>query len=184
MKAFRFTSYFILAFIMFYAMAVGTLLLADGFGFTPGSGATLASDLISSLHYQRVKIALGADGAYDMDLDSGQQTKANSMPVTMASDQGSDASYPTVNSIAFGSVTGSYTTLLSDTNAKKWVKINNELDAGVYLSFNASTNHTYLAPGEIFFIDYNANNRYEDSNISVKYVSAPTSGSIIVSAGY
>lgn len=36
--------------------------MADNLGYTPGSGATVASDDIGGVHYQRVKIALGADG--------------------------------------------------------------------------------------------------------------------------
>jgi len=38
-------------------------------------------------HEQIVKIGLGAEGAHDLVLDSGQQTKANSLPVAIASDQ-------------------------------------------------------------------------------------------------
>ena len=54
-----------------------------------GTGKTIAADDISSVLYQRVKIALGAADAYDMDLDSGQQTMANSLPVAIASNQSS-----------------------------------------------------------------------------------------------
>lgn len=38
-------------------------------------------------HLQRMKLALGANNAYDMDLDSGQQTMTNSLPVVIASNQ-------------------------------------------------------------------------------------------------
>lgn len=38
-------------------------------------------------HEQVIKISLGADGAFDTLLDSGQQTMANSLPVVLASDQ-------------------------------------------------------------------------------------------------
>lgn len=37
--------------------------MADNFGFTPGSGAIAASDDVGGVHYQRVKIDLGGDGA-------------------------------------------------------------------------------------------------------------------------
>jgi hypothetical protein len=50
-------------------------------------GDVIASDDISGVKYQVVKVALGAADAVDMHLDSGQQTKANSLPVTIASDQ-------------------------------------------------------------------------------------------------
>lgn len=36
--------------------------MADNVAFTPGTGATVATDDISGVHYQRNKIALGADG--------------------------------------------------------------------------------------------------------------------------
>lgn len=57
---------------------------------TTGSGTAtpvIATDDVSSVHYQKIKIALGADGAIDTLLDSGQQTMANSAPVVLASDQ-------------------------------------------------------------------------------------------------
>lgn len=54
-----------------------------------GTGTTtpvVATDDISGVHYQKIKIALGADGAVDTLLDSGQQLAANSVPVVLASD--------------------------------------------------------------------------------------------------
>ena len=54
---------------------------------TPASTELVAADDIGGVKYQRVKITLGADGAADMDLDSGQQTMANSVPVAIASNQ-------------------------------------------------------------------------------------------------
>ena len=54
---------------------------------TPAATELVAADDIGGVKYQRVKITLGADGAADMDLDSGQQTMANSMPVAIASNQ-------------------------------------------------------------------------------------------------
>ena len=37
--------------------------ISDNLAITPGSGASLATDDIASVHYQRVKIAAGADGS-------------------------------------------------------------------------------------------------------------------------
>ena len=57
---------------------------------TTGTGTAtpvIATDDVASVHYQKIKIALGADGAIDTLLDSGQQTMANSAPVVLASDQ-------------------------------------------------------------------------------------------------
>lgn len=60
--------------------------MADNVDITPGTGATVAADLVGGALYQRVKLAIGADGEA-ADLDSGQQTMANSVPMTLASDQ-------------------------------------------------------------------------------------------------
>ncbi len=57
---------------------------------TTGSGTAtpvVATDDVGGIHYQKVKIALGADGVIDTLVDSGQQTSANSVPVVIASDQ-------------------------------------------------------------------------------------------------
>jgi hypothetical protein len=59
--------------------------LADNIDVTPGTGATVATDDISSVHYQVVKLGLGADGSLDNLVDSGQQLMAASVPVVLAS---------------------------------------------------------------------------------------------------
>lgn len=59
----------------------------DGNNSTPPDGLVVATDDVAGVEYQRVKLTLGADGAADMDLDSGQQTMVNSVPVAIASDQ-------------------------------------------------------------------------------------------------
>lgn len=46
----------------------------------------IATDDVAGVHYQKVKIALGADGAVDTLVDSGQQLSADSVPVVLASD--------------------------------------------------------------------------------------------------
>lgn len=58
---------------------------------TTGAGTAtpvIATDDVASVHYQKIKIALGSDGAIDTLLDSGQQLSANSAPVVLASDHG------------------------------------------------------------------------------------------------
>jgi hypothetical protein len=50
--------------------------MADNLAYTPGSGATVASDDVGGAHYQRVKIVTGADGVVDGDV-----SEANPMPV-------------------------------------------------------------------------------------------------------
>lgn len=58
--------------------------MADNIAVTPGSGATVAADEVGGALYQRVKLAVGADGAA-ADLAPGQATMAASVPVVLAS---------------------------------------------------------------------------------------------------
>ena len=61
--------------------------MTDNVAITAGSGTTIATDDVAGVHHQIVKVGLGADGAIDTVVDSGQQTMANSVPVTLASNQ-------------------------------------------------------------------------------------------------
>ena len=60
--------------------------MADNVGYTEGSGKTIAADDIDSVLYQRVKLAVGADGAA-ADLAPGQAAMAASLPVVIANNQ-------------------------------------------------------------------------------------------------
>jgi hypothetical protein len=62
--------------------------MADNLGFTPGSGATVATDDVSSVHYQKMKIALGRDGVVSDLLDFGPVSLASSdsAPVSASGD--------------------------------------------------------------------------------------------------
>jgi hypothetical protein len=51
--------------------------MADNIGITPGTGATSAADDIGGILFQRVKLAVGADGVNDGDVAVG-----NPMPVS------------------------------------------------------------------------------------------------------
>lgn len=49
--------------------------MADNLGYTPGSGATVATDEVSGLHYQRIKPVWGADGVVtDVSADTPMPT--------------------------------------------------------------------------------------------------------------
>jgi hypothetical protein len=50
--------------------------MADNLGYTPGSGATVASDDIGGVQHQRVKLVLGANNVSDGDV-----AESNPMPV-------------------------------------------------------------------------------------------------------
>jgi hypothetical protein len=49
--------------------------MADNVGYTPGSGATIAADDVGGTLYQRVKLAIGADG------EATDASSANPLPV-------------------------------------------------------------------------------------------------------
>lgn len=53
---------------------------------TPGTGKDIAVDTVAGKEFQVIKLGLGAEDALDVVVDSGQQTKANSLPVVLASD--------------------------------------------------------------------------------------------------
>jgi hypothetical protein len=57
---------------------------------TPAGGSgdpAVATDEIGGAHYQKIKLALGAENEIDTLVDGGQQTMANSVPVAIASNQ-------------------------------------------------------------------------------------------------
>lgn len=61
--------------------------MVDNVAVTPGTGATIATDDVAGVQFQKVKVDLGGDGA-SSPLVRGQQSAANSLPVTLPSDQG------------------------------------------------------------------------------------------------
>lgn len=87
--------------------------MADRIEITPGTGAFVATDEVTrntlTEHQQIVKIGLGADGAHDTLVDSGQQTMANSVPVAIASDQ---SPIEVIGDIAHNTAAGSINPIL------------------------------------------------------------------------
>lgn len=63
--------------------------MADNIQTPTGSGSdpAVATDEIGGAHFQKVKIALGAENEFDTLVDAGQQTMANSIPVVIAGNQ-------------------------------------------------------------------------------------------------
>lgn len=79
--------------------------MADNVAITAGSGTTIASDDVGGVQYQRVKLALGADGAA-ADLAPGQGLMAASVPVAIASNQSAVAvSLATAPALVAGAAT-------------------------------------------------------------------------------
>lgn len=60
--------------------------MPDNVDITPGTGATVAADLVGGVLHQRVKLSVGADGVA-ADLAAGQALMAASLPVAIASNQ-------------------------------------------------------------------------------------------------
>lgn len=60
--------------------------MADNVAFTPGSGATGATDDIGGVHYPRVKFAVGADGSASDAVGGAGAVGAGVQRVTLASD--------------------------------------------------------------------------------------------------
>ncbi len=59
--------------------------MADNTTITPGTGLTVATDDVTGVHYQRVKLDAGGDGVA-VPLVAGAQVAAASLPVVIASD--------------------------------------------------------------------------------------------------
>lgn len=60
--------------------------MADNVPVTPGTGATIATDDVSGIQFQKVKLDAGGDGL-TVPVIAGQQAMAASLPVVLASDQ-------------------------------------------------------------------------------------------------
>lgn len=94
--------------------------MADNVAITAGSGTAIATDDVGSAHYQKIKIAIGADGAVDGLLDYGQGAMAASLPVAIASNQSAVAVTPGATEVHLGEVGGNTAiievTLSLDTN--------------------------------------------------------------------
>lgn len=103
--------------------------MSDNIPITPGSGKTIAADDIASVYYQRVKIAVGADGEAT-DLDFGQAVMANSLPVAIASDQAAVA----VDAACL---------IPNGTQADQRLTVDNTTGGVQFAAFHADTTHIF-----------------------------------------
>lgn len=117
--------------------------MADNTTITPGSGATIAADDISSVLYQRGKITLGADGVNDGDVSD-----SNPMPVKQS--DGDAAFYNGISSVAYNSISSTYNAMIDLTGYKiRKIEVTNDTDAGVFLSWNGGVNSfRIIMPGQ------------------------------------
>ena len=96
-----------------------------------------------------------------------------------------DTSWVTMAEVAFGSITASYTTALTNGVPLLFIDIYNGTNAAIYLSFNATNNHLYVPPTSWAGVNLGDFQMHETSNISVKHAGvAPASGSLYISGGY
>lgn len=79
--------------------------MADNVPVTPGSGALFRTDDVGGVHYQVIKIALGADGVA-VFLKNGQQVASDCLPVVLASDHPPIAVRPADADNRFGQALG------------------------------------------------------------------------------
>ncbi len=96
--------------------------MADGVPIKTGTDATIASDDIAGVHYQRNKLIHGADGVNDGDIST-----ANGLPVQ--NDR--------VSSISFGAGTSSASsmTLAASNSARKGLIIFNDSTSALYVRY-------------------------------------------------
>jgi len=109
------------------------VVITSGANSTPPANTVIATDEVSSVHYQAVKIALGADGAVDTLLDSGPQTAPNSVPVVPATARNTYGSQASV-------LSGNTATLVNYAADADWKFIGfiagGEVDGRFYVEFD------------------------------------------------
>lgn len=166
--------------------------MADNVNITQGAGTIIAADEVTRNavveKQQIIKVSLGADGAFDTLLDSGQQTMANSVPVVLASNQTnvptdhgvSAAAFDTLAVIAFSSVGAGYGTLITPSGNAREILIYNNTDADIRGSFNGGTTDHWFIPAKTgIILDWATINRFQVATISIKRDSAaPTEGNV------
>lgn len=99
-----------------------------------------------------------------------------------------------LQSMAYGSITGSYTAILSTglPYPCRILNFQNATNAPMYISFDGVNDHLYLAAESFQLFDFGTNRGDRASELSiaqgtiffVKYASAPTTGLVAVSGFY
>lgn len=95
--------------------------MVDNVAFTPGSGATGATDDIGGVHYPRVKIGLGADGSATDALGGAGAVAAGVQRVTLASDDPAVALLGTMDAdtgVVANALAGDYETVAASQTAQ------------------------------------------------------------------
>lgn len=122
--------------------------MPDNVGYSPGSGLSVASDDIAGVHYQRIKLVLGADGVNDGDVSG-----ANPIPVT--SNMGATAVTTRVE--AQDVLYASFLIKAANANRKELIVLSHGSGSLHLCFFNPAT---YVSPIELFFHDVWVEDRY------------------------
>lgn len=117
-----------------------------------GEGDSFSTDEITIdgvlTHVQRIKIVLGGDGVYQRDLQNGQTTMANSLPVVIASDQNVQLDHTLSRQYdvrATASVLNGLPIPGTDVQNYRWVSVN-VITAGNEVIFEGSIDDTNWFP--------------------------------------
>jgi len=97
---------------------------------------------------------------------------------------GTEATYTTVVALAEASISNTYGTLVTNSNGLKHLEVYNGTDTAMYISFDASTNHWFIPAGSTKVFAYQQLGLKESSNVSIKYDTNPSTGSVYASAMY
>ena len=97
-----------------------------------------------------------------------------------------------VQTVAYSSITSSFVAAGSAMPSSiRILKINNTTDADIYISYDGSTIHDAIPASSGMVLDFTTNKTIPDGAflaqgtiIYIKYVSAPTSGNVYISAYY
>ncbi len=141
--------------------------MADNILVTEGSGKTMATDDISSVHFQRNKLVHGVDGTNDGDV-----SRTNGLPVSSSQ----CATTEDLITIAFGSVTNSFASCgLSNIATSTSLYVFNDTDKHMLFNFDNGANAEFIVGAgkeRLIPIKNGAAQTY------IKYAAAPTSGNI------
>lgn len=157
--------------------------MADNVPVTGGSGHTIAADEVTRNatpeKQQIIKISLGADGAFDNLVDSGEQPAAASLPVVRSSDA---ATHETMASLQGSALTGTYQALLTLTGNAREVLVYNGTDTDVKLSWDGTNDHFFVPAGLGLDLKYKDLDRHVASGgvLRVKHNGAAGSAGLYV----
>ena len=160
--------------------------MADNVQITAGSGTVIATDEVSrnatTEHQQIVKLSLGAEGAHDNLVDSGEQNASDSVPVVPSSDA---ATFESLTTFDTSNLTdANYDNILTPGGNLRYIEVYNDSDDSMILSFDAGTTDHWRVPvGEGRIFDFAICQRYVSTTISIKRAGGSTpSGNFYLSA--